>query len=79
MPCLEIINGVKIFIYNGEDMPPHIHAKYNEYEVLITIESKDIYAGSLPAKQLKVAFDWLSKNTEWSLQVFYELNPDFAK
>lgn len=76
MPILEIINGLKIYVYNGEHRPPHIHAVYNEYEVLIEIESKNIYAGDLPNKQLKLVFDWLMGNESWALEVFYQLNPN---
>jgi hypothetical protein len=43
---------------------------------LIEIESKRIYAGSLPNRQLKIAFDWLTENADWALQVFYELNTE---
>lgn len=74
MPTFEIIDGIKINIYNGEHRPPHIHAIYNEYEVLIEIETRNIYAGDLPNKQLKKVFDWLSGNADWALDVFYELN-----
>ncbi len=76
MPSIDSINGIKIHIYNGEHRPPHIHAVYNEYEVLINIESLDIYAGELPKKQLKVVFDWLEGNADWSLDVFYQLNSE---
>lgn len=76
MPILEIINGLKIHVYNGEHRPPHIHAIYNEYEVIIEIESKNIYAGDLPNKQLKLVFDWLMGNESWALEVFYQLNPN---
>ena len=76
MPILENFKGVKIHVYNGEHRPPHIHADYNEFEVLIEIESGEIYAGSLPNRQLKIAFDWLTGNADWALQVFYELNPE---
>ena len=76
MPNIDNFNGIKINIYNGDHRPPHIHAVYNEFEVLIVIENKEIYAGDLPTKQLKQVFDWLSGNSEWALQVFYELNPD---
>lgn len=76
MPILEIINGLKLYVYNGEHRPPHIHAVYNEYEVLIEIESKNIYAGDLPNKQLKLVFDWLMGNESWALEVFYQLNPN---
>jgi hypothetical protein len=76
MPTIDRFNGININIYNGEHRPPHIHAIYNEFEVLIVIENSDIYAGDLPSRQLKLVFDWLSGNTEWALEVFYELNPE---
>jgi hypothetical protein len=75
MPNIDDINGIRINIYNGEHRPPHIHAVYNEFEVLIVITTGEIYAGNLPTRQLKQVFDWLSGNSEWALEVFYELNP----
>ena len=53
MPQIDAFNGIKISIYNGDHRPPHIHANYGEYEVLIVIETGQIYAGDLPTKQLK--------------------------
>jgi len=76
MPTIDKIDGIKINVYNGEHRPPHIHAIYNEFEVIIIIENRKIYAGDLPNKQLKKAFDWLSGNSDWALEVFYELNPE---
>lgn len=76
MPIIDSFNGIKIHVYNGEHRPPHFHADYNEYEVLIEIETGMIYAGDLPTKQLKQVFDWLLGNSEWALEVFYELNPE---
>jgi hypothetical protein len=76
MPNIDSFNGIKINIYNGEHRPPHIHAVYSEFEILIVIENGEIYAGDLPTRQLKLVFDWLSGNSEWALEVFYELNPD---
>ncbi|RKY53805.1 MAG: DUF4160 domain-containing protein [Candidatus Neomarinimicrobiota bacterium] len=76
MPTIDTINGVKINIYNGEHRPPHIHAVYNEFQVLIIIENNEIYAGDLPNKQLKKAFDWLAGNSDWALEIFYQLNPE---
>jgi hypothetical protein len=63
-------------LYNGDHRPPHIHAIYNECEVLIVIETGNIYAGDMPNKQLKLVFDWLAGNADWALAVFYELNPE---
>ena len=65
MPTIDFINGIKINVYNGEHRPPHIHAVYSEYEVLIVIETGAIYAGDLPLRQLKQVFDWLSGNSSW--------------
>lgn len=76
MPNVDQIDGIKINIYNGDHRPPHIHAIYNEYEVLIAIESEEIYAGHLPRKQPKKAFNWLAGNADWALEIFYELNPE---
>ena len=77
MPTVDVIDGIKINIYNGDHRPPHIHAVYNEYEALIKIENGEVYAGDMPEKQLKKALSWLEGNSEWALSVFYELNPIF--
>jgi len=71
-----LASPIKINVYNGEHRPPHIHAIYNEFEILILIENKDIYAGYLPNKQLKIVSDWLTVNSDWVLKVFFELNPN---
>lgn len=75
IPTIDFFNGIKICVYNGVHQPPHIHAQYNEFEVLVQIEDGAIYAVDLPNKQLKSVFDWISGNSDWALEVFYELNP----
>lgn len=74
MPQIDSIEGLKISIYNGEHRPPHIHASYNEFEIVIVIESAQIYAGNLPSRQLKNVMDWLDSNADYALVVLYELN-----
>lgn len=64
MPTIDNIDGIKINLYNGDHRPPHIHAIYNEHEVLIVISSGEIYAGYLPGKPLKKVFKWLAGNSE---------------
>ncbi|MCX6246151.1 MAG: DUF4160 domain-containing protein [Bacteroidetes bacterium] len=76
MPTIDTINTkLKIDVYNGDHRPPHIHAIYNEFEVLIEIQNGSIYAGSLPSRQLRLVYKWLEGNRVWALSVFYELNP----
>lgn len=75
MPQIASFNGIIVRIYNGEHRPAHIHASYNEHEVLIEIETLLIYAGNLPKKQLKQVYNWLEANQSFALSVFYQLNP----
>lgn len=75
MPLIDLINGFKIFIYNGEHRPAHIHARYNDFEVIITIEAQTVKGGHMPRKQLKLIVDWLNQNQDYARKVFYELNP----
>ena len=76
MPTIDNFNGIKINVYNGEHRPPHIHAIYNEFEVIVLIGTRSIYAGELPNKQLNNVLLWLEDNADWALNVFYELNPN---
>tara|TARA_R110002050_G_scaffold79725_1_gene170423 strand:- start:110 stop:346 length:237 start_codon:yes stop_codon:yes gene_type:complete len=76
MPTIDFFDGIKICIYGGEHRPPHFHAINNEFEVVIEIESNNIYAEDLPNKQLKKVFDWLAGNSDRAMEVFYELNPE---
>ena len=75
MPTLTIFEGIKINVYFGEHLPPHIHAIYNEYEVLLKIKDSEIYEGHLPSKQLRKSQYWVAENRSDLLNAFYELNP----
>lgn len=37
MPELSRFYGIIIYMYLGDHMPPHFHAKYSEYEAQILI------------------------------------------
>lgn len=76
MPTIDKIDSIKINVYSNEHRPPHIHAIYNEYEVLLEITTFNIYVGFLPNNQFKLVINWLQENQEWALTVFYELNPE---
>jgi hypothetical protein len=75
MPTIETIEGIKINIYFGDHVPPHIHAVYNEHEVLLVIQTSVILAHSLPATQLRKAKSWLTENRVNALQIFNDCNP----
>lgn len=58
MPTFFIIDGIKIDLYYNDHMPPHFHAIYAEFEVLIEIETLKIHRGELPKPQQKKVMKW---------------------
>ncbi len=55
MPIISQFYGILIYLYKeigGHHNEPHIHIKYNEYEMSMTLTGK-IIAGKLPSKQRK--------------------------
>ena len=53
MPTFFFIDGIKIDFYYNDHVPPHFHAIYAEDEVLIEIDTLEVYRGSLPKPQQK--------------------------
>ncbi len=41
----------------GDHSPPHFHARYGDFEILVEIES-GIVEGRFPRKALKAVLDW---------------------
>lgn len=58
------INGMRFYFNSREDGKhklPHIHVKYNEYEIIISLDGK-FSEGHLPKKQLKIAKEIIEKD-----------------
>lgn len=64
MPTLHLIGSIKIQIYYLDHLPPHFHAEYNEYEVLIEIETLKVLKGQLPTSQMRKVNEWAANNKE---------------
>lgn len=81
MPTMHVLDSIKIDVYAREHPPPHFHALFAEYEILIEIRTLDTYAGALPKKQHKAVLEWASdegiKNR--LLDAFHTLNPNLRK
>lgn len=75
MPTIKIIDSIKIDVYSREHPPPHFHAIYAEYEILIEIKNLNTYAGFLPNAQYRKVIDWASQNQEILIENFKRLNP----
>ncbi len=58
MPTISEFYGIFILMFYNDHAPPHFHARYGEYEVLIRISQLDILAGELPARALNFVMEW---------------------
>lgn len=55
--------GIIIAMFGSDHNPPHIHVRYGDFEVTITIE-KEIVRGEMPAKVLKMVLQWIDLHKE---------------
>lgn len=58
MPRISSFYGIIIWMYWNDHNPPHFHATYNEFEILISINDLSVYAGSLPSRALELVMEW---------------------
>ena len=45
-------------MYLKDHNPPHFHAKYNDFEIIISIENFGVLKGKLPSKALALVIKW---------------------
>jgi hypothetical protein len=60
MPSISSFYGIIIWMYWKDHNPPHFHAEYGEYEVLIKIEDLSVYSGYLPSRAFGLVMEWAS-------------------
>ncbi len=58
MPIISKFYGIKIMMYWDEHFPPHFHAEYNEYKILVDIQNGVVIKGVFPGKQIKLVLAW---------------------
>ena len=58
MPTISEFYGIKIYMYWDEHNPPHFHARYAEFNAIISINDAFVTEGFLPGKQLKLVLAW---------------------
>ena len=47
----------------SDHQPPHFHAWYNEYKIIVTIQN-GIVKGEMPARALRMILEWLELHRE---------------
>lgn len=78
MPVISQFYGILIYMYKeigGHHNKPHIHAKYNEYESSIIIETGE-WEGIMPIKQKKIIEAWVEIHKDELLAAWYAYNHD---
>ena len=68
MPEISRFFGIVIYIFYLDHNPPHFHAKYNEYEAVIQIESLSLMAGNLPPRALGMVMEWAAMHQQELLE-----------
>ena len=58
VPTVSTFFGIVIRMYFRDHAPPHFHAFYHDYEILIDIETLEVIRGSLPRRALGLVLEW---------------------
>jgi len=71
MPTISRFLGILISMYWDDHAPPHFHAKYGKYEMIIEIET-GIVNGTFPKRALRHVLEWYELHqdelrTDWDL------------
>ncbi len=66
MPTISMFYGIIIRMYcaPSEHNPPHIHAYYQDYKVIVDIKKRKITKGKLPRKKERLILAWVEIHQE---------------
>jgi hypothetical protein len=57
VPIISTFLGIVITMYWDDHLPPHFHAKYGEYEVIVNILD-GVVEGRFPRRALNLVLEW---------------------
>jgi len=63
MPEISRFYGIVIFMNFNDHLPPHFHARYQDQEVTIDIET-GVVTGKMSKRALRMLFEWLDNHQE---------------
>jgi hypothetical protein len=64
MPTISSFFGIVIQMYYRDHNPPHFHAIYGDFEVLVGISPIRIIEGSVPNRVRSLVFEWAAMHQE---------------
>lgn len=62
MPTISSFFGILIQMFWNDHAPPHFHALYGEFEVLINIQTLEIIEGKMSKRALAMILEWASEH-----------------
>jgi len=77
MPSISMFYGLIIYMYfkdNRQHKAPHIHVKYQDHEVVVSIPEGEVLGGSIPSPKMKLLQAWIELHkdeliADWELAV----------
>ncbi len=77
MPAISTFFGLVVYMYfldNKQHKLPHIHVKYQESEVVVSIPDGEVLDGNIPGGKMKLLNAWIEIHKEelindWELTV----------
>lgn len=63
MPEICRFFGIVIFMNYNDHLPPHFHARYQEQEVTVDIET-GLVTGTMSKRALRMVFEWMENHQE---------------
>ena len=87
MPTIAMFYGIIVYMYfkdNTHHNAAHIHVRYAEHQVVVSIPDGEVLSGSLPRKQMRLLLAWIELRqdelmADWMLAVDgkqpYEIKP----
>ena len=57
MPEISRFFGIIVRMFYDDHPPPHIHARYGEFEVKVDIKTGDVLSGKLPRRAMSLVWE----------------------
>lgn len=77
MPAISMFYGIIVYMYfmeNKRHKLPHVHAKYQDDEVVVAIPDGEVLEGTIPKAKMKLLHAWVELHKDelmanWELAV----------
>ena len=63
MPIISRFFGIVIFMNYNDHLPPHFHARYQDQEVTVEIET-GVVQGRMARRELRLVLEWSEQHQE---------------